>query len=348
VVFTSSLWLAGTFGVNKPLSPIEILLSTSVAWDAKPGRPVEALKKRGAEMTEAMIAMNETAADLVSSALSYARSNLPVIPLHTVRGGRCTCGKPSCESPGKHPIASLVPNGHKNATKDSDTIRQWWTNIRDANIGIATGRNSGSAGILVVDVDGEKGEAVLSNLEKEFRCLPKTKTAKTGNGRHLYFRYPRDVERVKSSTNDGLDIKADGGYVVAPPSLHVSGRRYEWVDINAECAEAPDWLIDYANGARRRKNNIVPLNTIEKPRRTALKQIVTANPIPDTEEERARLASALSVLPSGDRSTWLKVGVALHSTGWSCGKKTWDAWSRSCPEKFNQEDQDRTWSNFSR
>jgi hypothetical protein len=283
--------------------------------------------------------------NMATMALTYALAGLPVIPLHTVRDGRCTCGKPSCESPGKHPIASLVPNGHKNATKDSDTIQQWWTNKPNANIGIATGKNCGSVGILVVDVDGEQGEAVLTNLEKEFGSLPKTKTAKTGKGRHLYFRYQREVERVRSSTNDGLDIKADGGYVVGPPSLHVSGRRYEWFDTNVECAEAPDWLIDYANGARRRQNNIVPLNTNEKPRRTA--RIGTANPIPDTEEERGRLASALSVIPPGDRSTWLTVGwPSIRRVGH--GPKRHGMLGRVAAQRFNQEDQDRTWSNFDR
>jgi hypothetical protein len=286
--------------------------------------------------------------NMAAMVLNYASEGLPIFPLHTVRDGRCTCGKPSCESPGKHPIASLVLNGHKNATKDSDTIRQWWTNNPDANIGIATGKNAGSVGILVVDVDGEKGEAALTQLVEQYGSLPKTKAAKTGKGRHLYFRYSRTVERVKCSTNDGLDIKADGGYVVGPPSMHASGRRYEWVDINVEYAEAPDWLIDYANGARRRQNNIVALNTNEKPRRTALKRILNANPLPDTEEERRRLASALSVIPSGDRSTWLTVGMALHSTGRSWAKKTWDVWSRSCPEKFSEQGQDDTWRSFDR
>jgi hypothetical protein len=281
-------------------------------------------------MTTTNINMSTTVPNMLTEALAYATQGVPIIPLHSVRNGWCTCTKQNCKSPGKHPIESLAPNGLKNATKDADTIRRWWNHQRDANIGIATGKNAGSVGILVVDVDGEKGEAALSNLEKEFGPLPRTRMVKTGKGRHLYFRYTRTVERVKSSTNDGLDIKADGGYVVAPPSLHVSGRRYEWFDINVECAEVPDWLIDYANGARRRKNNIVPLNTIEKPRRTALKRILNANPLPDTEEERGRLASALRAIPSVERPVWLKVGMALHSMGLPGAREIWDVWSRSC------------------
>ena len=113
----------------------------------------------------------------------------------------------------------------------------------EANIAIATGAMSG---VLVVDVDDAEGALLLIDLMKQFGALPMTLQAKTGKGVHFYFALPDSCGRVPSSKGDGLDIRADGGYVLAPPSIHPSGARYEWVEGVDECAAAPDWLIDFA------------------------------------------------------------------------------------------------------
>jgi putative DNA primase/helicase len=118
------------------------------------------------------------------------------------------------------------------------------------NIGIATGTVSDC---FVLDIDGKQGEQTLAELISRHGGLPNTPTAKTGKGFHYYFRYPRYYlvrnlagKDVKGNPMPGIDLRGDGGYVVAPPSIHPSGAEYEWLvsPWDAPLAEAPLWLID--------------------------------------------------------------------------------------------------------
>jgi hypothetical protein len=145
-----------------------------------------------------------------------------------------------CNERGKEPALS---GGFNRATTDLNVISGWWR-ARNFNIGVATGEGSG---LWVLDVDGEEGEATLRDLEAEHGALPPTVEAITGKGRHLYFRWPTGSEIRSKQDNPVLpeiDVRGDGGYVLAPPSLHPSGRCYAWsVDTSDEFADAPDWLI---------------------------------------------------------------------------------------------------------
>jgi putative DNA primase/helicase len=157
---------------------------------------------------------------VLSEALGYASRGWPVLPLHAVRDGRCSCGNSDCSSPGKHPIGAAAPNGVSNSTTDRAIIEEWWRQYPDANVGIATGAVSG---IVVIDVDGDDGE----KSAKEFG-VPPTVTAITGGGRHLIFATPETPIHNAVRFRPGLDARGDGGYIVAPPSLHASGVRYRW------------------------------------------------------------------------------------------------------------------------
>ncbi|NCC03387.1 MAG: bifunctional DNA primase/polymerase [Proteobacteria bacterium] len=117
--------------------------------------------------------------------------------------------------------APLTPNGFKDASNDPAQIEAWWRQHPNANIGIATGKISG---LLVLDVDGTYPE--------HWPQLPVTLKVKTHKGWHFYFKYPKGHEigcRVKI---DGLpvDVRADGGYIVAPPSEHPEGGHYAFVN----------------------------------------------------------------------------------------------------------------------
>jgi hypothetical protein len=138
-------------------------------------------------------------------------------------------------------------NGLKDATTDPDIIRAWWRQQPDNNIAIATGPASG---VFVVDVDGLDAEATLRRLEAEHEALPSTVEVITARGRHIYFKWPQEpVRNSAGKIGPHIDVRGDGGYVLSPPSIHPSGRRYSWsVDSANYIAEAPGWLLTKQNG----------------------------------------------------------------------------------------------------
>jgi hypothetical protein len=187
---------------------------------------------------------------LVNAAVHYAmRHRWRVLPVHGIRGGRCTCGRPTCEQPGKHPRLARWP---ELATTDVAVIRRCWAAWPSSNLGIATG-----GGLLVPDVDPRHGgDETLAALERQHGDLPDTPRGLTGGGGvHYLFKVDEPV-RNKVAIAAGLDIRGDHGFIVAPPSLHMSGRRYSW-DISAHpdetpLAPAPRWLLDLIAGATHR------------------------------------------------------------------------------------------------
>jgi hypothetical protein len=185
----------------------------------------------------------------VSHALAFAARGLRILPLHAPRIGsgpvRCSCGDALCESVGKHP---RIARGCHGASADPERIRVWWRRWPHANVGMTTGSVSG---ILVLDVDPRHGgDETLHRLEAAHAALPETWRFLTGGGgEHILFRYPAG-ERLGNSAGRlgaGLDTRGEGGFIVAPPSLHASGRRYAIsVDHHPDdlpLAEAPGWLL---------------------------------------------------------------------------------------------------------
>ena len=124
-----------------------------------------------------------------------------------------------------------VSGGFKVATMDEEQIREAWGHRPNLNIGIATG--TVSRGLVVIDLDvddskDEDGVATLRAWEREHGDLPETATVKTGRGgMHLYYRCDQPVG-CSVNAEIGVDVRGDGGYVVAPPSVHPNGNRYEF------------------------------------------------------------------------------------------------------------------------
>lgn len=144
-----------------------------------------------------------------------------------------------CRPGDKQPATA---HGVKDATTCRDTVARWWWQAPDFNIGLATGAISG---VMVVDVDGPDAEAELRKLEAQHSALPATVESITARGRHLFFKWPdQDIRNSAGKLAPGIDIRGTGGYVVVPPSLHPSGRRYAWsVDSANAFAAAPAWLL---------------------------------------------------------------------------------------------------------
>src|SRR5258708_18854774 len=157
-------------------------------------------------------------------ALYYANRGWAVLPLHSVEGGRCTCGDVTCKSPGKHPRAQL---GVKDASTNSSQIGLWWRWWPSSNVGIATGVVSG---LIVLEIDPRNGgDTSYEQLRKQFpAAFAELLEVRIGAGdTHLYFEC-RSPTPSRANILPGIDVKGDADFVVAPPSLEVGGSRYQF------------------------------------------------------------------------------------------------------------------------
>lgn len=174
--------------------------------------------------------------DSISSATSYLSYGWSLLPIQARE---------------KKPLIKWEGFQHRLPTKTE--LTDWWNRWPDANVGIITGKVSG---LIVLDVDGEAGRASLVG-----RPLPATVIARTGRGFHYFFKHPGGIIKNAVGLSPGLDIRGDGGYVVASPSIHPNGTPYEWAEgmspQDLELAEAPSWLFDTLK--------IVPVS-IDRPR----------------------------------------------------------------------------------
>jgi len=196
---------------------------------------------------------------MCNAAISYADLGFLVLPIWWVRDGRCGCGNPNCSSPGKHPWGRHAPRGLLDATQDGVVICSWFADGHVPNIAIRTGAESG---VLVIDSDPRHGGDKSLAASGE---MPRTATVATGGdplGRHLYFRMPPfDIRSFSADKTPklgvGIDVRGNGGYVVVPPSTHVSGREYRWlIDPRAGLAEMPQHILDKLIGTPAAKTGL--------------------------------------------------------------------------------------------
>lgn len=178
----------------------------------------------------------------IEAALEYASRGWCVLPVYGLQpDGNCECGHADCPNKAKHP---RIKNWPQEATSNKQKILEWPDAFRFSNIGIATGRKSG---IIVVDLD-IPDEMSTWNIT--------TLTARTGRGWHFYFT-PNGalVRNSVKKLGEGLDIRGDGGFVVAPPSRHSTGKLYEWLNPSAPVESVPPWVL-YGDPIPKGKRNV--------------------------------------------------------------------------------------------
>ena len=188
---------------------------------------------------------------LLEWARYYAGLGFSVIPVYTVdQDGICTCKKKDeCRNAGKHPAINW--QRYTKRKPDDDQLLVWFDGMEHShNIGLVTGSISNN--IFVIDVDtgqGKTGLETLDQVQMAHDDLPITATAKTGSGgKHIFLRAP-DGFHVKTDTNligKGIDVRGEGGFVVAAPSRHASGNRYTY-DMD-DIADAPNWVLAMVEG----------------------------------------------------------------------------------------------------
>lgn len=189
--------------------------------------------------------MNPRSRRPIDAAFVYAHRGWPVFPIHQPvsfqrRGVGCSCGRTDCASVGKHP---RTPDGLKAATTEPDQIAEWWNRWPNAGVAIRTGAASG---LVVVDIDPDHGgDETLAILQVEHGPLPACRTIRTGSGgRHLYFAHPgHALPNTAGRLGSGVDTRADGGYVIAPPSRHRAGGSYKVASHGQLLPELPTWIL---------------------------------------------------------------------------------------------------------
>jgi hypothetical protein len=205
-------------------------------------------------------------------AIALIREGFFLIPMHRAvslpdGGTLCTCGKDGCD--GKHP---RIPFS-KETIGTREKVDFWWDEWRTPpNIGIHLGKSH----VWVLDVDGDVGVLALKELTDKYGKLPDTRVviSGSGTGRHYYF--AGWVDKIHSGTLiDGkIHIKGNVGnaLVLVPPSRHVSGGRYSYIN-RRDPVDAPEWLLKLVRAATDSKpykaapgaDNLVPVTSYEIP-----------------------------------------------------------------------------------
>ncbi len=271
--------------------------------------------------------------DVRHMARVYAARGWRVLPLYGIDAeGHCACKWGNgCDRPGKHP---RIVRWTDAATTDLATINGWFGSGSVSNLGVATGRASG---FFALDIDPRNGgDEAIAELEREHGSLPQTIEHRTGGGGlHLLFAYPIDrvigcsVGRVGA----GIDVRGDGGQIVAPPSRNAEGV-YTIAGETDELAIAPWWLLDRiarrsgalrpgGEGHKKRRRTTYPARISEGTRNTMLTSIggrmrlVTAPP----EAIKAALHAVNEQrcdppLPPDEVASIVSSTVKYHSLPW--------------------------------
>ena len=228
-------------------------------------------------------------------------------------------------------------NGFKDASADQAQINHWFE--RSAyNIGIATGN-----GLAVLDIDrkgGKDGGQVIQSLEAIHGALPDTyKVSTPSGGEHWFFSYPSDL-KIQSKANlfkehgEGLDIRADGGYVVAAPSQTDSSS-----DANGKTHTGAYKVVNRVTVAALPAAWLELLTTKERAPSAPHAQVIATN------DQLSEVQDALLYIPNEDYDLWVSIGKACYSLG-NAGFSLWDAWSRGS-SKYNQAEMPAKWQSFS-
>lgn len=221
--------------------------------------------------------------------------------------------------PCKADKSPATPNGFYDAALD-------WQLWHGDLVGLPTGDING---LVVIDLDAKDGfdSGTLKESLSEIGHFPETFTVQTpSGGLHLYYAIEKTSIQSKTrffSKALPIDIRANGGYVIAPDFKTYFPIDAEIDDIRALCSPLPAWIENYKPIHEYTDNQSVIL--------------------PESEIQEIR--SALNYIDSDDRDIWVKIGMALKSTGCASARGLWDEWSQKS-DKYDANDQGKKWKSF--
>lgn len=236
---------------------------------------------------------------------------------------------PCLNNPG-HPDHKkpLTLHGHKDASKFTLKVNAWWTKWPDALIGVPMGKQTG---MFCVDLDRKKGGSDGVATWKKLVAAhggtaPKTMTIETpSTGQHKFYKYPQDGIPIRNiplnKLAPGIEIKGEGGYVIAVGSRTADGGEYRALN-DCEPADAPKWLLDMIYAYKE-----------ERPVRPTRPGKSATTPSEPADPERIR--AALAVIPSDDEYLWWEIGSALQQALGDDGWDLYDEWSQKS-EKYEE------------
>jgi Bifunctional DNA primase/polymerase, N-terminal/Primase C terminal 2 (PriCT-2) len=272
-------------------------------------------------MTNKQLKENEkpyAANDCRIAALKYAGQGWQVFPADSAGAKK------------SHKSAAASNGAKWGMTTDQQQIRVDFNRWPDANVGIVTGAESG---LFVIDVDTLEGHSVdgksaLRQLEERNSALPSTLMAESPTGSvHYYFRWPSNIVIGNSTSKiaNGVDVRGEGGMVIAPPSVRPGKGKYKWLN-NHAVAEAPNWLIELCTAGDNKNGQ-------------------PGEPTAEIEE----IAEALRIIPNDDEDweEWNKIGMATFaaSKGSEAGYDSFAEWSRKS-DKYDAAETREKWEHF--
>lgn len=280
------------------------------------------------------------------AALSWTKRGYNVVP---------------CQLSGaKYPSVAWKELQDRPVTKDE--LLAWFPKFA-GGVGLITGAISG---VIVIETDGEPGEVLLKEFERQYGDLPVTLTIRSGSGRGLHRHYKHPGHKVKTQANSviKIDVKGDGGFCVLPPSKHKSGGHYEVLH-DTDPAELPRGLLEFIESKameskhQTSKSDLKPAlsskdrsqNNVARYRTEIVGNCVYQHP-PVNPVNVARVQSMLAALPeryADDYDLWLRTGFAVYyfDEG-DVGLALWTRFSTRCPDKAKDTDFKKLWSAFGR
>ena len=240
-------------------------------------------------------------------------------------------------------------------SNDPNIIREDFRKWPKANVAIVTGAASG---IFVIEADtleghGVDGLASINELEAKYGPFPETLKAISPSGSiHRYYRHPGPGIKIWNSDSmiaPGVDIRGDGGMVIAPPSIKPGAGAYKWLN-DAHVAEAPVWLIELASKSRERKPHDYKLSGAGNPFADFVADFSRGGDLgPEAAPEL--IAAALEYIPNGDDvgyGEWVNIGMAAWraTRGSGIAFAAFDRWSQKSSKHYDAKNTAAKWASF--